>query len=215
MRNSTRACIPGDEGAEGAEGLAERADQHRHGAGSRPNCSSVPPPRAPSTPSPCASSTTSQACASRAASASCGSGRQVPVHAEHPVGGQQRCILRAGAEHVPRGRRVRVRIALERRTREARAIDERGVAEPVEHRALAAPGEAGHDRKVRRVAAGEQQRALAAREVGEFLLQLLVFAAMAAHQVRGGAAGAGDARRTRPSPAPGRDGAPAPDSRCC
>ena len=89
--------------------------------------------------------------------------------------------------------RVGVRVAAQLRTREARAVDERGVAEAIEQHALAASGEGADDGEIRHVAAGEQQRALAAREGGELLLQARVLGAVAADQVRGGAAGAGPA----------------------
>ena len=59
--------IAGDERAEGAEGLAEGADQHGHVIGTKDRSArSCRGPLAPTTPSPCASSTTSQAFAARA-----------------------------------------------------------------------------------------------------------------------------------------------------
>ena len=71
--------LAGDEGAEAAEGLAQRADQHRYGVAVEAEMLEAPRPLAPMTPRPCASSTISQACAACAATrASCGSGARSP-----------------------------------------------------------------------------------------------------------------------------------------
>src|SRR5215469_3174239 len=81
-------------------------------------------------------------------------------------------------------------VARKGRTREPRAIDERGVAEPIEHHALTASGERGDDGEVRHVAGGEEQRTLAVREGGELLLEPCMLGAVAGDEVRGTAAGA-------------------------
>ena len=139
---------------------------------------------------------------------------EIPVHAEHPVGGEERSMPRMPAGEARRGGGIGVRVAAQRGTREPRAVDERGVRQAVEQHLLAAPGERCQDGEVGHVAGREQQCPLARGEGGQLLLERRVLGAVAAHQVRGAAAGAACARRTRPAPAPAPGGAPVPGSRC-
>src|SRR5215831_21391392 len=99
-------------------------------------------------------------------------------------------MLRVGIDEARRLSGRRVRVAHQGRAREPRAIDERGVTEPIEHHTLAASGERADDGEVRHVAGREEQRALALREGGELLLEARMLYAVAGDEVRGAAAGA-------------------------
>jgi hypothetical protein len=118
----------------------------------------------------------------------------VAVHAEHRVADDQ-LDRRAAGRELPRQRgEVDMRVALDLRPREPRAVDQRGVVELVREDRRIGVAERGEQRDVGHVAAAEAERP-GRRNVrrepgGELVLELRVRQTVAAHQVRGAAAGA-------------------------
>ena len=135
--------IAGDEGAEAAEGLAQRADQQRHGAGVEARQLERARARAsPSTPRPCASSTSSQARCRAASRRQLAQRRDVAVHAEQAVGGDQRAVRAMPASACAAAAASACAIAQQPRAGQPCAVDQRGVVEPVLQHALVAAGQA-------------------------------------------------------------------------
>ncbi len=113
--------------------------------------------------------------------------RDVAVHAEHGVGGDDLARRAAGREARRERVGVGVRVADELRAREQRAVVQARVVEAVPEHRVAAAAERREDREVREVAGREGQRARAfARrdERGQLLLQRRVRRHVAADEVR-------------------------------
>ena len=115
-------------------------------------------------------------------------GRDIAVHREHAVTGEQGCAFGMRGELARGAFGIAMRITLERTAGQARGIDQAGVVEPVLHAQVALAQQRLQHREVGHVAAAEQQRALALQPVGEVAFQRGVLRAMPADQVRGGAA---------------------------
>jgi hypothetical protein len=127
--------------------------------------------------------------------------RDVAIHAEHGVGGDQ--PHRRGGSREARLQRieVRVRVARAARAREQRAVVEARVVEAVGEHFGVAIAQRRHDPQVGRIAAAEEKRARKPHEAGETPLGVVVDALVAAHERRGARAGApGVDRRVRGLP---------------
>ncbi len=116
--------------------------------------------------------------------------RQVAIHAEHAIGGEQGGALGRGHQLAQRGFRIAVRIALEFAAGQSRAVDQAGVVALVLHADVAIAEQGLQDGKVGQVAAAEQQGARIAHPLGGFALERGVFAVVPANQCRGAAADA-------------------------
>ena len=86
--------------------------------------------------------------------------------------------------------RFRVAVAVEAHMRAVAGVDQRGMVEPVLEHGVTAAEQRRADTEVGHVAGGEQQRALAAGERGQFLLECVVRFAVAVDEMGGAAAGA-------------------------
>jgi len=100
------------------------------------------------------------------------------------------CSPSATAYFVLEGKRgepraIGVRIAPDLGLRQPRGVDKRGMVEPVFEDNAVALRERRRHAQIRHVAGGEKQRALRAHELGELLLERMVRARVAAHEVRG------------------------------
>ena len=115
--------------------------------------------------------------------------RDIAIHREHPVAGEQRRTIGMRGELASGGVGVGMRIALVRATRKPRGIDQRGMVELVLHARVAVAQQCLHHGEVGHVAAAEQQGPRRLQPVGEFGFQRGVLRAVAADQVRGGTAG--------------------------
>ena len=97
--------------------------------------------------------------------------RDVAVHAEHAVGGDQRRAAVALAQRPREVLGVGVAIGDDLRAREAAAVDDRAVAELVVQDDLAAPGQGGDHAQVGHRAGPEEQRRPVPGEGREALLE--------------------------------------------
>ena len=125
-----------------------------------PKCASAPRPP-PSTPMPCASSTTQPRVVRSASASRSAQRRDVAVHAEDGVGDDAACARVGRGEHGCERRHVAVRIAVQRRARQQRAVVQARVVQAVGEDGVAAPRERGEDREVGEIAAREEERARA------------------------------------------------------
>ncbi len=106
----------------------------------------------------------------------------VSVHAEHGISDHELAPRGAGREQgVERGE-VRMRVAVHRGARQARAVDQAGVVERVGEQRVACAHERGHDADVGRVARIEVERARQLHEAREVVLQRGIRQAVAADQ---------------------------------
>ena len=113
--------------------------------------------------------------------------REVAVHAEHGVGGDQLALRRRRRETTPQRRHVGVRITDELRAGQQRAVVEARVVQPVGEDRVAAPGERGQDREIGEIPGRERQRARARagpNERGELGFERRVRREVAADEMR-------------------------------
>ncbi|MCW0462723.1 hypothetical protein NB717_003791 [Xanthomonas sacchari] len=115
----------------------------------------------------------------------------VAVHAEHAIGGQHRRTVGGVLELAHRAFGIQMRIATQAAAGQAAGVEQAGVVEPVLHaHVLFLAQQRLLHRQVGDEAAAEQQRLRIAEPVGDLAFQRLVQRVVAAHQVRGGGAGA-------------------------
>ncbi len=178
----------GDERAEGAEGLAQRAHQDRHVVRRQaPVLERAAPGRARHAQAvrivdhePCA--------VAFAAGGEPGQRRHVAVHAEHAIRHHQRGAGPAVAQlRVERGD-VAMRVAMETRAAQPAGVEQRGVVQHVLEDRVGRRQQRAGDTEVRHVAGREQERARPAREVGQRLLEFVVLGVVPGDEVRGAAA---------------------------
>ncbi len=108
--------------------------------------------------------------------------RHIPVHAEQAVRGDHRAVRTIGQDERGVGG-VRVPVAQQARTGQARAVDQRGMIQPVLQNRLTAPGEGAEHTEIGHVAGREQQRPLPPGKGREFRFELLVRCAVPGDQV--------------------------------
>ena len=169
--------VPGDERAKAAEGLAERADEHRHLTGRETEVLE----RAAAA---CAEHAESvrivhgEQCAAPAAGrCERGQRREVAVHAEDTVRQDERGVLRASGELPVERNGIGVRVPVESRARDPPRVDQRGMIERVADDQPTLWHERGREAEIRHVAGREQERAFAPGKGGKLLLERIVLAA--------------------------------------
>ncbi len=108
---------------------------------------------------------------------------QVAIHAEHAVGHDQRIALRL-AQSAAQAGSIIVQVAREARASKQPCIKQRRMIEPVLKDSVALPHQRGHCSHIGHVAAGQQQRARPASELGQRLFQRMVSTAVTGNQVR-------------------------------
>ena len=187
IKSSISSAEPGDEGADEPNALPKVPTNTGTASASKPKCSTAPRPVGADDAEavgvvddqPCVVDLLRERAVERA---------NVTVHAEHAVGGNHGNVV----SRVPPSRfgssSICVREAFEARARQQAAIDQGRVAQPSNSTVSPRPGQRRHHGEVRHVARGEQQRALAPGEGGEFFFQPGVLSPVPGHQMRSTAA---------------------------
>ena len=193
MTSFSRRDEPADRGERLGERAHDQVDVRPAGRSGR-QCRA---PVGPSTPSECASSTNSARAVLLRQLDELRQGRDVALHREHAVDGDQRAALlaRTGARApASRSRDVVVAEAHRLAERQRAAVDDRGVVELVDEDGVVAADQALDDAEVGLVAGREDERGLVPHEFGEVGLELLVQVERAVQEAAAGAAGAVAAR---------------------
>ena len=115
--------------------------------------------------------------------------RDVAIHAEHAIGGQQRGTVRPTAQLPQGGLGIGMRVAAQGAAGQLGAVDQAGVVAPVLHADVALAQQRLQHRQIGHVTAAEQQRRGYAEPVGDLALKRVVGGMVAADQMRGHAAG--------------------------
>jgi len=110
-------------------------------------------------------------------------GRQVAIHAENAVCGDEPRAPPAQHAREPRG--IRMRIALQPSPAQQSAVEQGGVTQTILVYLIAAPRQSREHAQVRHIAGGEEQNPWSAHKVGQLFFEGVVGGIMPRNQVRG------------------------------